>query len=282
MAAAETTNADRQAKTTTAKFVNDEHGRILFYPSGLSRTGYVVDSAMREKALREAAERYGERARQAGSILVVPVLAVFYWLVRLHPLLAFGLIAAVLPATRFVEELVSGIVFGSLVENLERVAPQKKARWIALIVTLAAVSATAWLILQLYDLRLATLPRNGAIDTFYDDISWRLISAIAGALAVLLLLRQPTSRLTEPRRFVVLLMFGLIGAGGLAWTISAFADPKPVVTVMRGTLSCRWQVAWLEVADISLKNARFRGAWVEVSPQSGSSTDLWARRAGLQ
>jgi hypothetical protein len=210
------------------------------------------------------------------------VLAVFYWLARLHPLLAFGLIAAVVPATGFVEESVSSVVFGSLVENLERVAPQKKARRLALIATLAAVSAAVWLMLQLYDLRLATLPRNGAIDIFYDDISWGLISAIVGVAAALLLLRQPTNRLTEPRRFVALLMFGLMGAGGLAWTISAFADPRPTVTVTHGTLSCRWQVAWLEVADIGLKSARFGGAWIAVAPQPGSSTDLWARRAGLR
>lgn len=282
MAAAETAGAGKAAKAKTTRFLSDDQGRVLFYPCGPRATGYIVDSPTRERALRAAAARYD---RWFAPLLALPALATFYGLVSLHPLLAFGLIAAVLPVFQLVEGLISRIVFGSLVRGLERVAARRPAWTIP--VVLAGMSAAAWVILELYDSRLAALPRGDAISVFYGDFAWGLIDMLVGGLITLVLLQLPTSHFNNLRSYLALLVFGAMTLGGAWWVLFAYVDPKPVVTVTPGVLYCGWDVAWLEMSDISLKtdrgyHSRFGGAWAEVALEPGSSAESRASEAGLR
>ena len=283
MAAAETAGAEKKTRVKFVRFLSDDQGRVLFYPSGLRRTGYVVDTPARERVLRDAVARYEGWDRGLAPFLAVPPFAVFLWLVRSHPLLGFGFVATFILVGQLGQDFISGIVLSRHVEGLQRVAAQRPP-WL-LPAVFGGPSLAGWLIFELYSWRLASLPRGDAISVFYVDISWAIICALLGGLVAFGLSRLPSSRLKSPRALLALLGCVVIAAAGLLVILLAFIAARPIVTVTPGILFCGWDVAWLEVSDISLKTEQSTrlspGAWAVVSLEPGSSAVSRVRREGF-
>lgn len=284
MAAAETANTQQRSRTGFAKFINDDHGRVLFFPSGLGSNGYVVDTPDRERTLRAAAEQYATRSRRLTPILAVLLLGLFYWLVGSHPLLAFGMMAGSVPIAQFGEEWLSKAVFARHVTGLERTKALKRQRILLLAALLAGIAAAVWIVATLYAWRLAALPRDGAIRVFYDDISWALILTVVGGLILFCMLLLPTAQFTRPRSLLALLVCGAMCFGGVATIASAFLTPVPRIELAGGALVCHWVVTWDDVSDISLRGSGliFDRTQAIIALTPGSASDLRTTRAHLR
>jgi outer membrane protein assembly factor BamE (lipoprotein component of BamABCDE complex) len=290
MSNAEPVEAADGAKDNAARFVKDQDGRTVFFPNGPARTGYVVPDAASEQALRDAARRSAKLRKwgvPAARILMLPFVAGAYALAGSHlflglGLLAVGIIFAVLP-----EAIVYRLWMGRLVKGLEPVDKQvgagKRVPYRA-IATIAGASGVIWLILELYDRRIAAISGNGNVTYFYRDISWPIFIAIIGGLMVAGLVAswgKLAARFSEVRLWFGLWFSGLMALGGLWWSVSTFFNPTPEVAMTPASLYCGWQVPWWNITGMRIEYGGYkRYALVQLKPgafPSGSSTGAIAQ-----
>jgi hypothetical protein len=108
----------------------DGAGYVFYYPTGPACAGYVIDDPVTECALRDADQRYvdlGSRVMPFASLLAVPLLGIFCWLLDRHPVAAFAFLPALVAMVVVIEAQVCWRQIASLLEGMQKV-PAGRAR----------------------------------------------------------------------------------------------------------------------------------------------------------
>lgn len=241
------------------EFVQDDSGRTLFYPNGLSRCGYVVPDQKSQAALRKSVEGYNRAIKRSIPVLIVPFALLARLLFTSYGLEALlGLIAA------FVLLLSIGWLwnrqwYGPLLAGLEQVppfAPKPARRYYRVLAGLIAVLGAIWIVIRLYDLRISGRSFAAGATGFYSDITAPVIGILfAGLLSLGLIARPrlaPGSRGVRYQVFTVIVAAFAIGALGL--TLWRFYRPTPDIVVTRAGIYCGWRALWRDIASIERTN----------------------------
>lgn len=279
-------------KGEVVRFVKDQDGRTVFFPNGPGRTGYVVPDAASEQVLRDAAQRSAKLRKKwavpAARLLMLPFVAGAYALAGSHLFLGLGILAVGIVCAVLPEAIVYRLWMGRFLRGLEPVGKEvstgNRVLYRAL-ATIAGASGVIWLILQLYDRRIAAISGAGNVTYFYRDISWPIFIAIIGSLMVAGLAAswgKLAARFSEIRLWFGLWVSGLIALGGLGWSVSIFFNPTPEVALTPTSLHCGWRVAWLDIAGMRVEDGDRgkRQALVQLKPgmvPTGASTGAIAQ-----
>ena len=291
MSNAEPVEAADGVKGEVARFVKDQDGRTVFFPNGPGRTGYIVPDAASEQVLRDAAQRSAKLRKwsvPAARLLMLPFVAGAYALFGSHLFLGLGLLAVGIVCAVLPEAIVYRLWMGRFLKGLDPVDNEARTgqrvpyRALAMI---AGASGVIWLILQLYDRRIAAISGAGGVTYFYRDISWPIFIAIIGGLMVAGLVAgwgKLAARFSEIRLWFGLWVSGLIALGGLGWTAATFFNPTPEIAITPASLYCGWQVPWSDITGMRVEDGRRgkRYALVQLKPgafPSGSSTGAIAQ-----
>jgi hypothetical protein len=285
------------ASADPSDFVKSPDGRTVYYPNGPSFGGYVVPNAEREQVLRDAAERL--RASNKGFFRYVFWALTFAFLAGWFLLLAQPSIEALclLLAPPLLWILLDRCVFiwhmGRLVRGLERIQGDPKVARTGrhLAIGLAGGVALIWLVLHLYNERIAALPGNAGTINFYPDLSYSMVAAIFFGLLLWPAFRHHDDVVGSigPKR--TMLAYAFIGVleffivAGMVWN---FFDPTPRVIITRNFLLCGTRTRWSDVAAISLtvderrlrEYARLTLKSDEPSPPLGQFVPLLFRNGG--
>jgi hypothetical protein len=136
-------------------FVRDQNGRTLFYVSGSRFRGYVVPDAQRERALRNAIERFKKLETSLASFVVPLILLSIPMLDSRYNSFALTVLTITLVVAAIGRALQRRWCYGDLVAGLDRVEPLDMAgrrlgiAFFSLIAT-AYFSYVIWRILQAF------------------------------------------------------------------------------------------------------------------------------------
>ena len=267
---------DDQARESAAKrWAVDAEGRTVYYPYGPGFAGFLVAEPARERGLRAAARRHDDLSRQLRPYAFVLVLAFGWalhnWLashpVRVAAVLAGSIVAAVLVDWVLRRALVGPVLAGlprvAAVDNLAA-ARRRRAGLIAL-----ALIGGIWLVLRLYEARVAATTADSETTDFYPDLSQNLLLAVLFALMIWALAagwRKLSAKFSETRMtigMVVLVGMELVLAFSAAAT---FLEPKPKIVISRDDVTCGRHHRWSAIVDLKLVDGRMGTEYVRLEP----------------
>lgn len=247
------------------EFITDESGRRLFYPFGLSWSGYVVPDAARERMLRSIVERFRNATRRVQlwpALIIVPCYGAASVLLETHPFwFLAALVVPVLIAVIVPQALLNYQIRGA-VDGLQQ-ARRRDNRPAYMRQVLLAGLALTWVTLQLYYSRLSSLPAAPGTTIYYPDISEALVLALLCgffALALATMRNSLRSRFSGSRIVLVLLFFAAATTGLVTDAALSFLNPSPKVAVSADGLFCGWRARWANISDLSQAASWRRGA----------------------
>jgi len=124
MSQAEEIGRKRSKRRSVVRFMPDSAGRMIFYPFGTLRRGYVVGDARRERELRDWDDRW-KRVDNGASLLIVPVIPALvshFWNESRWIAVAAVSIGPIILAQLWYSRAVRRVVIG-----LERAPPASRA-----------------------------------------------------------------------------------------------------------------------------------------------------------
>lgn len=236
-------------------FLRDEIGRRLFYPFGLSWSGYVLPDAKREASVRDVMASAMPVAGRIAGWISVPGFLAFGLSFTLLPIYPFAVLAAlVLPTVLAIGcyRIILLYRLRPLLNGLEQVDRRDKlpryARW-----TFLAACAAAWFTLQSFGDRLSQLPTEPGTTIYYADISlplaWVLLCAFTMVMTISL--RKPLITAFGSKVYIALMALAVVEVGLIAYTNQAFRNPTPRVFVTSEDLTCDRHIKWSDVADVA-------------------------------
>src|SRR5262249_43459871 len=135
-------------------------------------------------------------------------------------------------------------------ERVPRADPAGRRALLYLAIFFAGASLFAWVVLHLYDQRIAELNSGAASTSFYPDISWPIIVFCVPALLLPVLVIKWTrlrQRFRETRMALLALFLVILAAGSALVGVAMFATPVADVVVARNALLCNWRVEWTQI-----------------------------------
>jgi hypothetical protein len=267
---------DDQARESAAKrWTVDAEGRTVYSPYGPGFAGVLVVEPARERALRAAVRRYDDLSRQLRPWAFVFVLpfgwALHNWLAS-HPVRVAAVLAGSIVAAVLVDWVLRRVLVGPLLAGLPRIAAQdtlaatrrRRAGLIAL-----ALIGGIWLVLHLYDVRVAPTTADGDRIDFYPDLSQNLLFAVLFALVIWIIVagwRNMQAKFGETRMaitMVVLVGIELVFAFG---AVGTFFKPEPKIVISRDDLTCGRRYRWTAIVDLKLVDGRMGKKYVRAEP----------------
>jgi hypothetical protein len=282
MSADTTMSGLREPPPVPDEFITDGSGRRLFYPFGLSWSGYVVPDTPRERALRGAIERFRNTARRARLwplVLMVPCFAAASMVLDSHPFWFLAALAVPLVLTVAVPRALLGYRIGRAVKGLQQVPRRDNGPAYMRQVLLAGLALT-WVTAQIYDSRLSALPPVPGTIVYYPDISEALVLALPCgfiALALATTRQRLRARFGNSRTALGLLIFAVLTVGLIAYAALSFLNPAPSVAVSADTLFCGWRVRWAEVSNVrETIHGRGGAHYAELTIGSEPQFSIWS------
>jgi hypothetical protein len=271
---------EAMASAAARRWAVDAAGRTVYHPYGPGFPGFVVDAA-REPALRAADRRYVEtskRLKPYAVLIALPAIFAFRHWLESRPILAFASMAGAVVVAAMADAMLRRTLIFRLLAGLPRVAPSdplaaarhRRNGLIAL-----ALIGGIWLVLWLYDLRVAAAPEDRATIGFYPDLSQILLWAVALALAIWLLAAgwsRLVAKLGPNRMMIGMIVLCVIEVALVGRAGAIFFAPQPQLVISPDTLSCGHPRPWRSIARLSLSDGRLGSEYVRIELSDSHAT----------
>jgi hypothetical protein len=251
----------------------DGAGYVFYYPTGPACAGYVIDDPVTECALRDADQRYvdwGSRVMPFASLLAVPLLGIFYWLLDRHPVAAFAFLPALVAMVVVIEAHMCWRQTASLLEGMQKAPPAepaaRRSRY-ALMISVVILTAAMSFVLRAYDERLNEMAKPDDLVVFYPSISGYLLVANFCVLSFIIFLtacNRMVAQVGMIRTLLALLLFASVGAAMGVKVNADFRNPRPVIALTRSSLICGWQVPWTDISELSIESGDRAGTHAQI------------------
>jgi outer membrane protein assembly factor BamE (lipoprotein component of BamABCDE complex) len=254
-----TTFADTAGPSKTPpgadRFLRDEMGQRLFYPFGLSWSGYVLPSAQHEASVRDAMASCTPIASRCAGWIAVAGLGLFVFALYVFSTYPFAVVAAVVLPTLLTIgyfRIVLLYHLRPLLNGLEQVESREKIPRYTRLLFLAAC-ATVWFTLQSFQDRLSQLSAEPGTKIYYDGISQPLALALLVAFVLVMIVSLRNGLVTIFGNKVNVTMLALAGVevSLIAYTVLAIRTPVPRVFVTSSELICNQHTKWSSVTDVA-------------------------------
>jgi hypothetical protein len=139
-----------------------------------------------------------------------------------------------------------------------------------------ALIGGVWLVLWLYDLRVAAAAEGRTTTDFYPDLSQILLWAVAGALGIWVFVAgwsKLVAKLGPNRMMVGMVVLYVIEVALAGRAVALFFAPQPRVVISSDALWCGHPREWRNIAKLTLSDGRFGSAYVHIELAGRGATE---------